>query len=106
MHRPALTELCLKRMIRAFPWGRKTLFIEPVEAIRQELSIRRVIRAELEKRIPVARGLGGGSSDAAAALIGMLRLTKKKLPLERLMCIAAGLGADVPFFFSGDARWR
>jgi 4-diphosphocytidyl-2-C-methyl-D-erythritol kinase len=49
----------------------------------------------------VARGLGGGSSDAAAALIGMLRLTKKELPLERLMEIAAGLGADVPFFLFG-----
>jgi len=55
----------------------------------------------LKKRIPVARGLGGGSSDAAAALIGTLRLTKKKLPLYRLMAIAAGLGADVPFFLVG-----
>jgi 4-diphosphocytidyl-2-C-methyl-D-erythritol kinase len=49
----------------------------------------------------VARGLGGGSSDAAAALIGMLRLTKKKVSLERLMQIASGLGADVPFFLFG-----
>ena len=49
----------------------------------------------------MARGLGGGSSDAAAALIGMLRLTKKKVPLARLMEIAAGLGADVPFFLFG-----
>ena len=55
----------------------------------------------LDKKIPVARGLGGGSSDAAAALIGMLRLTKAKLPLARLMEIAAGLGADVPFFLFG-----
>ena len=55
----------------------------------------------LEKKIPVARGLGGGSSDAAAALIGMLRLTRTKLPLPRLMEIAAGLGADVPFFLFG-----
>ena len=59
------------------------------------------IHVRLEKRIPVARGLGGGSSDAAAALIGMLRLAEKKLPLERLMEIAAGLGADVPFFLFG-----
>ncbi|MGA7062689.1 MAG: hypothetical protein WBY69_15885, partial [Candidatus Acidiferrales bacterium] len=50
---------------------------------------------------PMARGLGGGSSDAAAALIGMLRLTKKEVPLERLLEIAAGLGADVPFFLFG-----
>ncbi|MGB8675087.1 MAG: hypothetical protein WCD27_12100, partial [Candidatus Acidiferrales bacterium] len=44
---------------------------------------------------------GGGSSDAAAALIGMLRLAGKKMPLERLLEIAAGLGADVPFFLFG-----
>ena len=62
---------------------------------------RRRARAHLEKRIPVARGLGGGSSDAAAALIGMLRLTGTKVPLARLMEIAAGLGADVPFFLFG-----
>ena len=47
------------------------------------------------------RGLGGGSSDAAAALVGLLRLTKKKLPLGRLLEMAAGLGADVPFFLFG-----
>ena len=49
----------------------------------------------------MARGLGGGSSDAAAALIGVLRLTKKKVSLERLTEIAAELGADVPFFLFG-----
>ena len=49
----------------------------------------------------MARGLGGGSSDAAAALIGMLRLTKGSCRCRRLMEIAAGLGADVPFFLFG-----
>ena len=72
-----------------------------IEAIGSEIGFRGGIRARLEKRIPVARGLGGGSSDAAAALIGMLRLTKKRLPLDELMEIAAGLGADVPFFLFG-----
>ena len=67
----------------------------------RELNFRGGIHARLEKQIPVARGLGGGSSDAAAALIGMLRLTSRKLPLERLIEIAAGLGADVPFFLFG-----
>jgi 4-diphosphocytidyl-2-C-methyl-D-erythritol kinase len=72
-----------------------------VQAISDEIGFRGSVRAYLDKRIPVARGLGGGSSDAATALIGMLLLTKKELPLERLLEIAAGLGADVPFFLFG-----
>lgn len=54
----------------------------------------------IEKRIPVGSGLGGGSSDAAAAL----RLANETLPaplaIERLHEIAAGIGADVPFFLT------
>ena len=59
------------------------------------------MRAVLTKRIPVGRGLGGGSSDAAAALIGLLRLTGKRIEAARLTEIASGLGADVPFFLHG-----
>jgi 4-diphosphocytidyl-2-C-methyl-D-erythritol kinase len=55
----------------------------------------------LHKKIPAGRGLGGGSSDAAAALLGYLRLTRRKLPTARLLEIAASLGADVPFFLLG-----
>ena len=85
----------------ALPAGPENLVWRAIEAMREEIGFRGGIRARLEKRIPVARGLGGGSSDAASALIGMLRLTGKKLPLERLMEIAANLGADVPFFLFG-----
>ena len=77
------------------------MFIGRWSQSQNEIGFRGGIRAELTKRIPVARGLGGGSSDAAAALIGVLRLTKKKVPLERLTEIAAELGADVPFFLFG-----
>jgi len=83
------------------PAGPENLVYRAIEAIGREIGFRGGIRARLEKRIPVARGLGGGSSDAAVALIGMLRLTKKRVPLARLMEIAAGLGADVPFFLFG-----
>ncbi len=50
------------------------------------------------KNIPVAAGLGGGSSDAAAVLDGMNRLLELRLPDQRLMEIGVKLGADVPFF--------
>ena len=85
----------------SLPAGPENLVYRAIEAFGCEIGFRGGIHARLEKRIPVARGLGGGSSDAAAALIGMLRLTKAKLPLPRLMEIAAGLGADVPFFLFG-----
>ncbi len=83
------------------PAGPENLVYRALDALRGEIGYRGGVRARLEKRIPVARGLGGGSSDAAAALLGLLRLTKKKVPLERLIEIASGLGADVPFFLFG-----
>lgn len=83
------------------PSGLDNLVWRAIEAVRREIGFQGSISAHLEKKIPVARGLGGGSSDAAAALIGMLRLTGCDVPLPRLMEIAAGLGADVPFFLFG-----
>jgi 4-diphosphocytidyl-2-C-methyl-D-erythritol kinase len=81
--------------------GPDNLVCRAIDAIACEIGFRGGIQARLQKRIPVARGLGGGSSDAAAALIGMLRLTRMQLPLARLMEIGARLGADVPFFLFG-----
>jgi 4-diphosphocytidyl-2-C-methyl-D-erythritol kinase len=56
--------------------------------------------ATITKRIPVAAGLGGGSSDAATALRLANETLPEPLPPERLTTIAAGLGADVPFFLT------
>ena len=58
-------------------------------------------RARIEKRIPVAAGLGGGSSDAAAALRLANDSLSSPLPAERLHELAAEHGADVPFFLTG-----
>ncbi len=79
----------------------KNLVYRAVDALRRELGIRAGVEIELKKMIPAGRGLGGGSSDAAAALLGYLRLMKKKLAAARLMEIASSLGADVPFFLWG-----
>ena len=61
-------------------------------------------RARIEKRIPVAAGLGGGSSDAAAALRLANALLADPLEPEALHELAAGLGADVPFFLHGGLQ--
>ncbi|MGA2096563.1 MAG: 4-(cytidine 5'-diphospho)-2-C-methyl-D-erythritol kinase [Candidatus Acidiferrum sp.] len=79
----------------------KNLVFRAVDALRRELKIRSGVEIDLKKKIPAGRGLGGGSSDAAAALLGYLRLTKRTIPYPRLLEIAASLGADVPFFLSG-----
>jgi 4-diphosphocytidyl-2-C-methyl-D-erythritol kinase len=81
--------------------GPENLVSRAIRAIAPEIGFQGRVSVHLEERIPVARGLGGGSSDAAATLIGMLRLTRSNLPLSRVMEVAAGLGADVPFFLFG-----
>ncbi|MDO8691774.1 MAG: 4-(cytidine 5'-diphospho)-2-C-methyl-D-erythritol kinase, partial [Dehalococcoidia bacterium] len=57
----------------------------------------------LEKRIPETAGLGGGSSDAAAALVGLNEAWDLSLPPAKLMEMASALGSDVPFFVLGGA---
>lgn len=56
------------------------------------------IRIHLEKRVPHGAGLGGGSSDAATALIGLNELFDTKLDTPTLSAMAAELGSDIPFF--------
>lgn len=59
------------------------------------------VSLHLVKRIPAKAGLGGGSSDAAAALEGVNQLLGNPIPRHELLQLAARLGADVPFFLSG-----
>jgi 4-diphosphocytidyl-2-C-methyl-D-erythritol kinase len=79
----------------------KNLVYRAVDALRTELKLSSGVELTLQKKIPAGRGLGGGSSDAAAALLGYLQLTRKKISTPRLIEIAASLGADVPFFLFG-----
>jgi 4-diphosphocytidyl-2-C-methyl-D-erythritol kinase len=80
---------------------RRNLAYRAVNALQRELKVRSGVEIQLHKKIPAGRGLGGGSSDAAAALVGYLRLIKRRVPLPRLVEIASLLGADVPFFLFG-----
>ena len=65
------------------------------------------IRIHIRKRIPVGAGLGGGSSDAAAVLVGLNKMLRLRFPVSKLLKLALTLGADVPFFIrSKPARAR
>jgi 4-diphosphocytidyl-2-C-methyl-D-erythritol kinase len=79
----------------------KNLVYRAVDLLRRELRVPGGVGITLRKKIPAGRGLGGGSSDAAAALLGYLRLSGKRLDAGRLMELASSLGADVPFFLHG-----
>src|SRR5215210_5664330 len=61
------------------------------------------VRVTLRKRIPAGAGLGGGSADAAAVLVGLNELFGLGLRVEELREVGAGIGADVPFCISGGA---
>lgn len=83
------------------PAGPENLVYRAAERYLEAANITRGVRIKLEKRLPIAAGLGGGSSDAATTLIGLSRLYPSDVDLPAL---AKALGADVPFFLEGGAR--
>ncbi len=60
---------------------------------------------EVEKKIPMGGGLGGGSSDAATTLLALNQLWQLEISLERLAELGLSLGADVPVFVYGESAW-
>ncbi len=83
------------------PADESNLVVRAASALRERFGVRRGARVRLEKRIPAGGGLGGGSSDAAAALVGLTHLWGIKTDAGELSEMGARLGADVPFFLTG-----
>jgi len=83
------------------PADRSNLVMKAAEALREGRPGLPGAKIRLTKSIPLAAGLGGGSSDAATTLLGLNRLWRLGLGPEDLRRIASGLGADVPFFLEG-----
>jgi 4-diphosphocytidyl-2-C-methyl-D-erythritol kinase len=75
------------------------------ELLRGAAGVSAGVRVRLIKRIPVGAGLGGGSADAAAALVGCAALWRLGWARERLAELGARLGSDVPFFLWGGTAW-
>ncbi len=85
--------------------GPDNLVCRAAELLRRHTGCPRGARIVLRKRIPLAAGLAGGSSDAAGALAGLDELWGLGLGRQRLAELGAELGSDVPFFFSTPAAW-
>lgn len=97
-------EILLSSNVGALPNNEKNLVYKAIRLMKEEYGITGGVRAELEKRIPMAAGMAGGSTDAAAALIGMNKLFDLKLTKEQLMELGVKIGADVPYcILSGTA---
>lgn len=86
------------------PADRTNIIWRAAEALWQELGRPgdpRDVHVRLEKGIPPAAGLGGGSADAAAALVGLNEIWDARRPRRDLLRLAAAIGSDVPFFLQG-----
>ncbi len=83
------------------PQGEDNLCWLAASLLRDRAKVKRGATIRVEKAIPIRSGLGGGSSDAAATLVGLVRLWDLDLGRDELEGLAADIGADVPFFLRG-----
>lgn len=87
----------------AFPLGEDNLVVRAARLLAEHTGHVGGVHLEITKRVPIAGGMGGGSADAAAALVACNSLWGTGLTREELGRLGARLGADVPFALSGGA---
>ncbi|MGA1841986.1 MAG: 4-(cytidine 5'-diphospho)-2-C-methyl-D-erythritol kinase [bacterium] len=85
--------------------GEKNLIHKAATRLLEFLSFPGGVKIHLNKRIPIGAGLGGGSSDAAATLMGIVKLYEFSISERDIHSIASSLGADVPFFLNGPTAF-
>lgn len=90
-------DIYLQTNLSFLPTDERNLVYRAVKMMKEEFDIQEGIRIELNKKIPVCAGMAGGSTDAAAALVGMNQLFQLKLSEKQLMEYGVKLGADVPY---------
>jgi 4-diphosphocytidyl-2-C-methyl-D-erythritol kinase len=83
------------------PTGESNLIVKAANILKERFDVKKGAHIHLEKNIPSPGGLGGGSSNAAIALLGLATLWELKIGFEELLEIGAQIGSDVPFFFFG-----
>lgn len=79
------------------PLDERNIVYKTADLLRKKYAIQKGVSVYIDKTIPIASGLGGGSSDAAAALRALNRLWKLELSLNELAAVGEEIGADVPF---------
>ncbi len=90
---------------REVPRGRENLVIRAAEIFSEGTGFKPGLHILLHKRLPVGSGLGGGSSDAAATLAGLNRLSGDRFTRGELSEMGARIGSDVPFFLWGGTAF-
>jgi len=95
--------LTLTGRAEGVPAGDENLAVRAAAGLLAHANLDASLEMVLEKRIPVGSGLGGGSSDAAAALRAVDRLLGLGTPEDALLALARALGSDVPFLLRGGA---
>lgn len=98
---PAGQDITLTCSDPALSTGQDNLILRAASALREAWDCRKGARIHLTKRLPTQAGLGGGSADAAVALMALSRLWRLPSDVESLLPLARGLGSDVPFFLVG-----
>lgn len=83
------------------PMDRNNLICRAAVLMRETYAIKEGVRIHLKKAIPIAAGMAGGSTDAAAVILGMNRLFGLERPKEELMRLSVSIGADVPYCILG-----
>jgi 4-diphosphocytidyl-2-C-methyl-D-erythritol kinase len=93
--------IVIASQVGSIPLDEKNLAFQAAKLIKQTYNVKSGVSIHIEKNIPVAAGLAGGSSDAAATLRGLNRLWNLQIPEQTLLELGAVLGSDVPFCVTG-----
>lgn len=94
-------DIHIKTNLHYLPTNENNIVYQAAKLFKEMYRINDGLHINLEKRIPVAAGMAGGSADAAATLTGLNLLFHQELPLQELMKLGVRLGADVPYCLLG-----
>ncbi|MGL5315417.1 MAG: 4-(cytidine 5'-diphospho)-2-C-methyl-D-erythritol kinase [Peptostreptococcaceae bacterium] len=98
-----INNITIKSNSSNIPLDENNIVYKAIDLLRSQFNINKGVEVFIEKNIPIAAGMAGGSSNAAAVLVGLNKLWDLNLSEEELQVIGFKLGADVPFCISGRA---